>query len=63
MTTVLLGIGLVLAIEGLLLALMPARLEEFLQLFARIGVEERRQIGIIAAALGVLLVVLSGQVI
>ena len=56
MATVVLAIGLVLCFEGLAFALVPARLEDFLRLLARIPVDTRRFIGLGALAIGVLLV-------
>ena len=56
MSTVLLGLGLVLVIEGLVFALAPSRLEELVKLIAETPVETRRTIGLVAVALGVLLV-------
>jgi uncharacterized protein len=61
MSLVVLAIGLVLAIEGLVLALAPRRLEEALRLILMLGEERRRMIGLAALALGVLLVWLSGH--
>lgn len=54
MTMVLQGIGLVLVVEGLLLALAPNRIVEILQAVARMPVQARRLIGLIALTLGVL---------
>lgn len=51
-----LGIGLVLVIEGLAFVFLPGRLDELLAAIAQIGREQRRLIGLIAVALGVLLV-------
>jgi uncharacterized protein YjeT (DUF2065 family) len=56
MSQVLLAIGLVLAIEGLVLALAPRRIEDALQLLASLSVDQRRRIGLIALALGVLVI-------
>ncbi|MDM7932046.1 DUF2065 domain-containing protein [Tabrizicola sp.] len=56
MSFVVLAIGLVLAIEGLVLALAPRRVEDALRLLASLSPERRRQIGLGALALGVLLV-------
>jgi uncharacterized protein YjeT (DUF2065 family) len=52
----LLGLGMVLVIEGLVFALAPSRLEDMLRLFAQIPVETRRLIGLVAMALGAVLV-------
>ncbi len=59
MTTVLLGLGLVLVIEGLVLALAPLRLEQLLQALAALSRDQRRLIGLVAMALGVGLVLLA----
>ena len=56
MTDILLALGLVLAIEGLVLALAPRRIEDALQLIASLGIDQRRGIGLGALALGVLIV-------
>jgi uncharacterized protein len=59
MSLVLLAIGLVLCVEGLVLALAPRRIEEVLRLLLTLGEDRRRQIGLGALALGVLLVWLA----
>lgn len=59
MSLVLLAIGLVLAVEGLVLALAPRRIEEALQMLLALGVERRRLVGLGCLALGVLLVWLA----
>ncbi len=56
MTDILLALGLVLAIEGLVLALAPRRIEDALQLIASLGIDQRRGIGLGALALGVFIV-------
>lgn len=56
MSQVVLAIGLVLAIEGLVLALAPRRIEEALQLIASMTLDQRRSLGLGALALGVALV-------
>lgn len=53
---VILGIGLVLVIEGLAFALAPSRLEEVMEYLRQIPVETRRMLGLGAVALGVVLV-------
>jgi uncharacterized protein len=53
---VILALGLVLAVEGLVLALAPRRIEDALRLIASLGLDQRRVIGLIALALGVALV-------
>jgi uncharacterized protein YjeT (DUF2065 family) len=56
MSQIFLALGLVLAIEGLVLALAPRRIEDVLRLFASLAVDQRRMIGLGALALGVLIV-------
>jgi uncharacterized protein YjeT (DUF2065 family) len=60
MSFVVLAIGLVLAVEGLVLALAPRRIEDVLRLILTLGEDRRRAIGLVALALGVGLVWLSG---
>jgi uncharacterized protein len=57
---IVLALGLVLAVEGLVLALAPRRIEDALRLIASLGLDQRRMIGLVALALGVLLVWLVG---
>ena len=52
MATLLLGAGLVLAFEGLVLALAPRRLEEALKFLLSIPPETRRMIGLASLAAG-----------
>ena len=51
-----LGLGMVLVIEGLVFALAPSRLEDLLRLMQSIPVETRRLIGLGAMTLGAVLV-------
>jgi uncharacterized protein YjeT (DUF2065 family) len=51
-----LGLGMVLVIEGLVFALAPSRLEDLLKLMQSIPVETRRLIGLGAMTLGAVLV-------
>ena len=60
MSHVVLALGLVLAVEGLVLALAPRRIEDALRLIASLGLEQRRMIGLLALALGVLVVWVAG---
>lgn len=53
-----LALGLVLAVEGLVLALAPRRVEDALRLIASLGIDQRRMIGLLALAFGVALVCL-----
>ena len=54
-----LGLGLVLVIEGLVFALAPSRLDEIVEIMAKLTPEQRRSIGLVAVALGVGLVWLA----
>jgi len=60
MSLVILAVGLVLAIEGLVLALAPRRVEDALRVLATLGLDQRRMIGLGALGLGVLLLWLVG---
>ena len=53
MSWLLLGVGLVLVLEGLVFALMPGRLDALLAAIATLSREQRRVIGLIAIAVGV----------
>lgn len=55
----LLAIGLVLVIEGLVLALAPSRIAEILELIRKMPVETRRSLGLGAMALGTALIWLA----
>jgi uncharacterized protein YjeT (DUF2065 family) len=57
----LLGLGLVLVIEGLVLALAPSRLEDMLRALAALSRDQRRLVGLLAVAFGVGLVFLARQ--
>ena len=59
MSWVLLALGLVLVVEGLALALAPSRMEEALRLIVAMGRDRRRSLGLVALALGVVLVWLA----
>ncbi len=52
----LLALGLVLVVEGLVLALMPRRLDDLAALVAKMSHEQRRGLGLAALALGVMMV-------
>jgi uncharacterized protein YjeT (DUF2065 family) len=55
----LLGLGMVLVIEGLAFALAPRRMEDLLRILAEIPVETRRMIGLSAVACGVIVLALA----
>ena len=57
--TVVMALGLVLIVEGLVLALAPSRIEDALRLLAGLPVETRRLLGFGALAIGVLLFALA----
>lgn len=57
--TILLAIGLVLAVEGLVLALAPSRVEDMLAALRDMPVDTRRLIGLIAVAAGTLAIWLA----
>lgn len=59
MSVVLWAIGLVLIVEGLVLALAPLRIDDVLRLLARLGRDQKRAIGLVAVALGAVLVWLA----
>ncbi len=59
MTWALLGIGLVLVIEGLALALAPSRIRQALEFLASLPPDRARQIGLAALAAGTVLVWLA----
>lgn len=60
MTLILLGLGLVLVFEGLVLALLPNRLEDIVRMIEEMPRETRRTIGLVAMAAGIALIWLSG---
>ena len=47
------AVGLLLVVEGLVLALAPRRIEDALRMIASLGIDQRRMIGLVALALGV----------
>ncbi|MEL7150199.1 MAG: DUF2065 domain-containing protein [Pseudomonadota bacterium] len=59
MELILLGLGLVLVFEGLVLALLPNRLEDLIKMLDDIPLESRRMMGLAAVAIGVFLVWLT----
>lgn len=54
------ALGLLLVVEGLVLALAPSRIEEVLDFLRSLSVENRRMIGLAALAAGVLMIWLAG---
>lgn len=59
MSIVLLALGLVLIFEGLVITLAPRYLEQILRLLLALGQDQRRMIGLLALALGGVLVTLA----
>ncbi len=55
MTLLLTGVAMVLVIEGLVLALLPDRLEDMLRALASIPPETRRLLGLATAATGMVI--------
>lgn len=60
-TVILMAVGLWLAAEGLVLALMPGRVEDVLDLLRRMPVETRRNAGLAAATAGTILIWLAAR--
>lgn len=54
-SAILMGLGMVLVIEGLVFALAPHRLEDMLRILSAVPPETRRLIGMVAIALGAVL--------
>lgn len=63
MGLILLGIGMVLTIEGLALALAPSRIEDVLEMLRRMPVETRRTLGLAALALGITVIWLAERLL
>ncbi|MBN2631429.1 MAG: DUF2065 family protein [Rhodobacteraceae bacterium] len=59
MIWVILAFGLVLVVEGLVLALAPLRVEQVLALLASLSRDQRRLMGLASVAAGVALVALA----
>ncbi|MBK5933884.1 hypothetical protein C8N32_11238 [Rhodovulum imhoffii] len=59
MNFLLLGLGLVLVLEGLVFALAPSRLDDIVETLRRLPPEMRRMIGLGAVALGTVLIWLA----
>ena len=53
MTTLLIGVGFLLVVEGLLLALLPNIYEQLVEAIRKMPGDQRRMIGLGAAAVGV----------
>lgn len=59
MSLILLGIGLVLVLEGLAIALAPSRILDVVAFLASLSRDQRRLLGLAAMAVGVVLVWLA----
>ncbi|MEZ5886593.1 MAG: DUF2065 domain-containing protein [Paracoccaceae bacterium] len=59
LTEIGLAFGLLCVAEGLVLALAPRKIEEMLALLARVSVENRRAMGLVAIAAGVAMIWLA----
>jgi len=53
------ALGAVLAVEGLVMALLPGRLDALLAALAGLSVEQRRILGLVALTAGVVLIWLA----
>jgi len=56
---IVLAIGLVLCVEGLVIALAPSRLEDLVRFIADMGQQTRRIVGLSALAAGIVLIYLG----
>lgn len=59
LAVILLGIGMVLTVEGLVLALAPSRIEQMLELLRAMSPDIRRGLGLGALALGIAIIWLA----
>ena len=53
------GLGLVLVFEGLVMALLPRRLDELVRMLAEMPIETRRTLGLAAMMAGIILIWLT----
>ena len=53
------GLGLVLVFEGLVMALLPRRLDELVKMLAEMPIETRRTLGLAAMMAGIILIWLT----
>lgn len=58
---ILAALGLLCVVEGLVLALLPGRIEDMLRALSDISVESRRALGLVAVAAGVVLIWLAAR--
>jgi uncharacterized protein len=59
MSVILWAIGLVLIVEGLVLALAPLRIDDLLRMMTELSRDQKRLVGLVAVALGAILVWLA----
>ena len=59
MAFIVLAIGLVLVVEGLVFALAPSRLDDWLRPLSELPPETRRLLGLVALAIGAVLISLA----
>ncbi len=59
MSVIFWAIGLVLIVEGLVLALAPLRIDDVLKMLARLDRDQKRMIGLVGVALGAAMVWLA----
>jgi uncharacterized protein len=59
MSVLLWAIGLVLIVEGLVLALAPLRIDDLLRMMTELSRDQKRLVGLLAVALGAILVWLA----
>jgi len=57
--TTLLALGLVLIVEGLVYALAPSLIEDLLNAMRALSIEQRRAMGLVALALGIVLLCIA----
>lgn len=62
MTWLLAAIGVVLVFEGLVFALAPLRLEDLMRRLLEIPPDQRRVLGLLAIALGVVLLTIAKRI-
>ena len=60
-STILFALGLVLILEGLVYALAPSLIEALLKALQNLPIPKRRQMGTLVIALGVVPIVMAGQ--
>ena len=61
--TLLLGLGMLLVVEGLVFALAPSRLEDMLRTLRDMPIEARRLVGLIAVVCGAAIIAISRMIV